>query len=351
MTSDSVSRASMAIVAVVAMAAAAYFADAVLAPLTLAVFIIALVWPLQRWLKTRAPTLLALAVTMALTILTTLLFASLVVWGFSRVGRSLIADSSRYQAIYDAAAAWLDGHGVSVAGLWAEHFNVGWMLRSAQQITGRVNTTLSFWIVTLVYVILGLMEVEDAERKLWMFMHPETARALAAASADTARKFRKYMEVRTLMSLATGGLVWAFAAVAGLQFAVEWGVIAFALNYIPFIGPFVATVFPTLLAMAQFATWQAALGVFICLNIIQFVIGSYVEPRMSGNVLSISPTVVLFAVFFWTFLWGLYGAFIGVPIVVAALTFCEHSPSTRWIAGLLGAPLAEDEKVRAPAAG
>ena len=349
MTSDSVSRTSLAIVAVVAIAVAAYFADTVFAPLTLALFIIALVWPLQRWLKARMPALLALAVTMILTILTMLVFASLVVWGFGRVGRSLIADSGRYQAIYEAAVAWLDSHGVSVAGLWAEHFNVSWMLRGAQQITGRVNTTLSFWIITLVYVILGLMEVEDAERKLGAFLSPDTARMLAGASADTARKFRKYMEVRTLMSLATGALVWAFAAATGLQFAVEWGVIAFALNYIPFIGPFIATLFPTLLAMAQFAAWQAALGVFLCLNIIQFVIGSYVEPRMSGNVLAISPSVVLFSVFFWTFLWGLYGAFIGVPIAIAVLTLCEHAPSTRWVAGLLGAPLPEGAKSSAVA--
>ena len=349
MTSDTVSRNAIAIVAVVTAAAAAYFADTVFAPLTLALFIMALVWPFQRWLQSRAPALLALAVTMTLTIVTMLVFASLAAWGFGRVGRSLIADSGRYQAIWDAVVAWLDGHGFSVAGLWAEHFNVSWMLRGAQQITGRVNTTLSFWIITLVYVILGLMEVEDMERKLRAFLSPEAARTLTGATADTARKFRKYMEVRTLMSLATGALVWAFAAATGLQFALEWGVIAFALNYIPFIGPFIATLFPTLLAMAQFATWQAALGVFVCLNIIQFVIGSYVEPRMSGNVLSISPSVVLFSVFFWTFLWGLYGAFIGVPIAIAALTFCQHAPSSRWIADLLGGPLPADGKPKAAA--
>ena len=90
--SDTVSRNSIAIVAVAAIAAAAYFADTVFAPLTLALFIIALVWPFQRWLKARAPALLALAVTMTLTILAMLVFASLVVWGFSRVGRSLIAE-------------------------------------------------------------------------------------------------------------------------------------------------------------------------------------------------------------------------------------------------------------------
>ena len=94
--------------------------------------------------------------------------------------------------------------------------------------------------------------------------------------------------------------------------------------------------FPTLFALAQFDSWQSALIVFAGLNIVQFVIGSYIEPRLSGSALSISPSLVLFSVFFWAFLWGLFGAFIGVPIVIAALTFCAQHPSSRWIANLLG---------------
>jgi AI-2 transport protein TqsA len=338
MTRDSTLNIAVGLIAAVAVSVAAYQADVVLAPLTLGLFIIAIIWPLQDWLQKRTPALIALAISMTVTVAVMLAFASLVAWGFGRVGRSIIADSARYQAIYDLAIAWLESHGISVAGMWGEHFNVGWVLRWAQQITGRINTTLSFWLITLVYVILGLMEVDDLRQKADAFLTPDAARMLLSAASDTARKFRKYMVVRTLMSLATGVLVGVFALVAGLQFAVEWGVIAFALNYIPFIGPFVATLFPTLLAMTQFASWQAVLAVFVCLNIIQFVIGSYVEPRVSGNVLSISPMVVLFAVFFWTFLWGLYGAFIGVPIAIAGLTFYDHYPSTKWIAELLGGP-------------
>jgi AI-2 transport protein TqsA len=144
------------------------------------------------------------------------------------------------------------------------------------------------------------------------------------------------MWVRTLMSVMTGLLVWGFAALVGLPLAAEWGVIAFALNYIPFIGPFVATLFPTLFAIAQFESWQMAVVVFACLNLIQFLVGSYLEPRIAGNALSISPFLVLFAVFFWTFVWGIAGAFIGVPIVIAALTLCAQHPSSRWIADLLG---------------
>jgi predicted PurR-regulated permease PerM len=329
---------TVGIIAAVMLAAAAAQASAVFAPPTLAIFIVAIVWPLQQRLQARMPKLLALAITIVVTVAVCLAFASLAVWGFGRVGRSLVADAARYQALYATIVTWLDGHGVSVAGLWAEHFNVGWLLRVTQYIAGRLNTTLSFWLVALIYVILGLLEVDDMRRKIEAFDNREAARVLLNGSAATAQKFRKYMLVRTLMSAMTGLLVGVFAAISGLPFAIEWGVIAFALNYIPFIGPFIATLFPTLLAMTQFDSWQAVLGVFACLNVIQFVVGSYIEPRVSGNILSISPFVVLFAIFFWTFLWGLFGTFIGVPIALAILSFCSQHPSSRWIADLLGGP-------------
>ena len=332
-------RVTAAVVVVAAVAVGAYLGASVFAPLVLALFIIAVVWPLQQWLQARLPKLLALALTIIVTVAVCLAFASLAVWGFGRVGRSLVADSTRYQALYNDVVTWLDSHGVSVAGLWAEHFNVGWLLRATQQITGRISTTLRFWIIALVYVILGLLEIDDIRRKIEALGNRNAARVLLDGSAATAVKFRKYMLVRTQMSAMTGLLVGAFAWITGLQFAAEWGVIAFVLNYIPFVGPFIATLFPTLLAMTQFGSWQAVLGAFICLNIIQFVVSSYVEPRVSGGVLSISPIVVLFSIFFWTFMWGIFGTFIGVPITLAILTFCGEYPATRWVTDLLGGPV------------
>jgi AI-2 transport protein TqsA len=337
---------AVGLAAAVLIAAALAQASTVFEPLALALFIIALVWPLQHWLQVRMPKLLALLATIVVTVAVCLVFASLIAWGFGRVGRSLLTNVARYQALYDNVVTWLDGHGVSVAGLWAEHFNVGWLLRTSQLLTGRINTTLTFWLITLLYVVLGLLEVDDMRLKVEAIRNREAARVLLRGSAASAAKFRKYMLVRTQMSAITGLLVGAFAWIAGLQFPVEWGVIAFALNYIPFIGPFLATVFPTLLAMMQFQSWQAVLGVFICLNLIQFVIGSYVEPRVSGSVFAISPLVVLFATFLWTYLWGLFGTFIGVPIALAILTFCDQHPSSRWLADLLGQPARQGPPAR-----
>ena len=335
---DRILKTAVGLVAAVLIAAALAQARTVFEPLALALFIIAVVWPLQHWLQLRMPKLLALGVTMIVTVSVCLAFASLVVWGFGRVSRSLVTNVARYQALFNNVVTWLDDHGISVAGLWAEHFNVVWLLRVSQLVTGRLNTTLVFWLITLLYVVLGLLEVDDMRRKVQSLHNREAASVLLQGSAASAAKFRKYMLVRTQMSAITGLLVGVFAWVTGLQFPVEWGVIAFALNYIPFVGPFLATVFPTLLAMAQFHSWQAVLGVFICLNLIQFVIGSYVEPRVSGNVLAISPLVVLFATFLWTYLWGLFGTFIGVPIALAIQTFCNQHPSSRWLADLLGKP-------------
>lgn len=326
------------LIAMIAIFAALNAASSVIAPVACALFIIALVWPMQSRLQSHVPKLLALAIVITVTVVVFVVFASLVSWGFGRIGRALIADAGRFQLLYAQVAAWLENHGIVVAGLWAEHFNVGWLLRAMQGITARLNTTVTFWLVVLVYVILGLLEVDDIKRKLLALKDRAAARVMLAGSATIATKFRRYMLIRTLMSLATGAMVWALAAFSGLQLAAEWGVIAFTLNYIPFIGPFIATVFPTLYALAQFESWQAALLVFACLNIIQFVIGSYIEPRVAGSALAISPFLVLFSVFFWTYLWGFFGAFIGVPIAIALLTFCAEHQSSRWVADLLGAP-------------
>jgi AI-2 transport protein TqsA len=326
------------VIAAVLVCAAASQAKSVFAPLAAALFIIGVVWPAQRWLQSRMPKLAALAITVLFTTSICLAFASLAVWAFGRVGQFLIADAARYQAFFEQAMMWLDGHGVEIAGLWAEHFNVGWLLRVMQSVTGFANSMLTFWLIALVYVVLGLIEIDDIRERIERLRNPTAVRVLVDGSAATAGKFRKYLLVRTQMSIVTGLLVGLFAAVAGLPFAFEWGVIALVLNYIPFIGPFIATLFPTLLAMTQFESWPAVFGIFACLNIIQFVVGSYIEPRVAGATVSISPFVVLFAIFLWTFLWGLFGTFIGVPITLAILTFCAEHPSTQWIAELLGGP-------------
>ena len=312
-----------------------YFARSIFAPVAFALFVIAVVWPLQRTLETRIARLLALVATLAATLLVVTVLGYLIVWAFGTVGRWLIENALRLQALYMQWTDWLEQHGILVTSFLIENFNAGWLIRAVQEIGGRLQGLLTFVIITFVFTALGLLEVDIARKNIESLRNKEAARTILQASTLIADKFQRYMLVRSAMSVLTGLVVWAFALLAGLELATAWGVIAFVLNYIPFIGPLVATVFPTIFALVQFGSWQLAAIVFLALNLIQFLIGSYLEPRIAGAALSLSPFVVLFAVFFWAFLWGIPGAFIGVPIVIAALTLCEQRESTRWIAALL----------------
>jgi predicted PurR-regulated permease PerM len=312
-------------------------------PVTFALFIIALVWPLQRRMQAVLPQVIAVLATAAVALLALGGGGWLVVWGFGGVAQWVIANAARLQSLYMHAADLLERRGLYAAELFAEQVNVLWLVQVLRAIGGSLQGVLSFSIVTFVFVILGLLEVEALGRRLRRIGDGQLGAATIDAATEIAARLQTYMLVRFGMSVLTGLGFWAFAAVYGLQLQREWGVIAFVLNFIPFIGSFVATLLPTLFAAAQFESLSSALGMFLGLNLLQFLVGSYIEPRVAGRALSVSPFMVLFAVFFWGMLWGIFGAFIGVPILIALAAVCARYPPARAIAVLLSADDAMDD--------
>ena len=302
-------------------------------PVAFSLFLIALVWPLQRRLQVVLPQVISVLITAAVVLLAIGGGGWLVVWGFGEIAQWVIANAARLQGLYMHAAELLERRGLYAAELFAEQVNVLWLVQVLRAIGGNLQGVLSFCIVTFVFVILGLLEVEPLARRL----RRVRKEGVIDTAAEIAARLQTYMLVRFGMSVLTGFAFWAFTAIDGLELQREWGVIAFVLNFIPFIGSFIATLLPTLFAAAQFESVYAALVVFIGLNLLQFVIGSYIEPRVAGTAVSVSPFMVLFAVFFWGLLWGIAGAFIGVPIVIALATICAGHPSTRLFAVLLSA--------------
>jgi AI-2 transport protein TqsA len=333
MVGDRMLRLSVMICTVLLTLAGLWAARAVIAPVTFALFIIALIWPLQRRLKTVLPQVIAVLATAAVALLAIGVGGSLVIWSFGGIAHWVIANAARLQSLYMHAADLLEQRGLYAAELFAEQINVLWLVQVLRAVGGSLQGVISFSIVTLVFVILGLLEVEPVGRR---FIRIGSAAAIDTA-AEIAARLQTYMLVRLGMSALTGVAFWVFTALDGLELHREWGVIAFVLNFIPFIGSFVATLLPTLFAVAQFESFYAALIVFVGLNLLQFVIGSYIEPRVAGTAVSVSPFMVLFAVFFWGMLWGIAGAFIGVPILIALATVCSKHPLARPVAVLLSA--------------
>ncbi|GAA5628671.1 hypothetical protein Brsp05_03970 [Brucella sp. NBRC 12953] len=322
-----------------------YYGRAVFAPVAFALFIIMLVWPVQRGLASALNHSLALLISFVLVLGVLLGFGWLIAWTVGQVGRRIANDATSYQFIYQQFQAWLEAHGVAVSVLWSDNFSMTTTLRMLQAVSLQLRNTFSFWLIAVVYVLLGLAEINEFGARINALGNQQAAARFLRASKAAASKIRFYMLLRAAMSLATGFCVWLLSRLLGLPFAETWGFVAFILNFIPFLGPLIATLLITAFAFTHWGNWQWGLFIFVGLNAIQAIIGSVIEPRLTGRTLALSPLATLFSVFAWGAIWGVFGAFIGVPLTIVILTFCAHHVKTSPIAELFGFPRATSDPV------
>lgn len=169
------------------------------------------------------------------------------------------------------------------------------------------------------------------------FNNTEHASKKQRAVTDIGESIRRYLSIKTIMSLLTSGVSFAVLKTIGVDFAETWALIIFLLNYIPSIGAIVGVVFPALLALIQFDTlWQFFI-IAALLAGAQLIIGNIMEPSLMGRTLNLSPFVVIASLAFWAMIWGIVGAFLSVPLTTALIIVCSHIPSLRWVAVLLSA--------------
>jgi predicted PurR-regulated permease PerM len=161
------------------------------------------------------------------------------------------------------------------------------------------------------------------------------------AARDVLMRIRESMErylwVQTVMSLIITALTYTTLTVIGLENALFWAFLIFFLNYIPTIGSIAAVVLTTAVALVQFPTLGPVVAVFAGVGAWQFIIGNFLQPRMTGESLNLSAVVVLLALAIWGTVWGIAGAFLAAPMTVMLMIVLAQFPTTRWIAILLSA--------------
>ena len=166
MKHDSVVRTSLLLLTSVVILAALYFSRAIIAPITFALFTVAIAWPLQSALQKRITKLLAVVVTIIVTIAILAILVFLVVWGFGLVVQWLINNTDRLQTLYSQATEWLDGHGISIATLVADSYSPGWIISAVREIGGRGYGLVSFFVIAFAFIVLGLLEVDIARKNI-----------------------------------------------------------------------------------------------------------------------------------------------------------------------------------------
>jgi hypothetical protein len=122
----------------------------------------------------------------------------------------------------------------------------------------------------------------------------------------------------------------------GVPYALLWGAIAGVLRFVPILGPWVATLLPTLLAFVTFPGWAQALltvGLFLFVDL---ALANFIEPLVLGKRTGVSALALLISALFWTWLWGALGLFLAMPITVCAAAIGRHVPELRFLAVALG---------------
>ena len=191
-------------------------------------------------------------------------------------------------------------------------------------------------IYVVVYVIFLLLEQETFSAKARnMFQDDEQRSEFQIIMRSIHEQIQTYITVKTIVSLITALVSFAAMMLFGLDYAVVWALLIFILNFIPNIGSVVAVAFPVLMALLQFGDWTTVGALALALIIIQMINGYFIEPRMMGNQLNLSPFVVLVSLGVFGAIWGITGMFLSVPLTVILMIVFSHFDSTRPIAVLL----------------
>jgi predicted PurR-regulated permease PerM len=311
-------------------------AKVLLVPFLLAVFLALIAVRPMLWLQSkRVPSVLA-----ALLIVFSMMLVLGIVGGI--VGTSIAEFTAALPAYQERLEAIVTGAGALIIDLLGEDRQVpniaelidpGFAMGFAATILNALRDVLTNTFLILFTMVFILLEASSVTVKA------EAAFGRSAASFERPRQFLnnlgRYLGIKTVVSMATGFCAWLVTWWIGLDFPLLWGMLAFLFNYVPTIGSIIAAVPAVLMALIQLGPGEAtttAMG-FLAINM---VFGNFLEPRLMGYGVGISPLVVFIGLVLWGWIFGPVGMLLSVPLTMTVKMALESNEDMRWIAILIG---------------
>ncbi|MCB1866775.1 MAG: AI-2E family transporter [Chromatiales bacterium] len=307
----------------------------IVVPFLLAIFIAIVFAPPMYYLRQRGlPAWLALTTVIVGVAAAGIAFVALAASTVDDFIARLPSYQARVQAQAGVWLAWLNSHGMELSGrVIDEHLNPAQAFKLVASLLKSLGGIAANGFLILLTVIFMLTEASGIPAKLRLALKDPGARFERLGTF--LEQVNHYMAIKTWVSAATGALVAIGLAILKVDFALLWGLLAFALNFVPTIGSILAAVPAVLLALVQLgpATALYATGVFLGANV---VLGNIVEPRFMGRGLGLSTLVVFLSLVFWGWVLGPVGMLLAVPLTMTVKLALDSAPDTRWLAVLLG---------------
>lgn len=298
------------------------FAADIIVPFILALFIAVVLNPVvQRMTRCRIPRVIAVSLLIVIIVMLMVLLLAYLGTSLNELARTLPQYRSSLVIPLQRIEPWLQraGIGVSVDEL-AKYIDPNAAMTLVTNLLTQLSNAMSSIFLLLLTVVFMLLEVPQLPEKLQQMMsRPVEGMAAIQRALDSVSH---YLVLKTAISIVTGLVAWGMLAALDVRFAFVWGLLAFALNYIPNIGSVLAALPPIIQVLAGYL-------------LINLVFGNILEPRIMGRGLGLSTLVVFLSLIFWGWLLGPVGMLLSVPLTIIVKIALEQTTGGQSIAVLL----------------
>jgi predicted PurR-regulated permease PerM len=198
--------------------------------------------------------------------------------------------------------------------------------------------------LVLVLVVCMLFQREDLRNRLIRLVGQGRIGATTRAMDDASDRVSRYLRMQLLVNITYGVCIGIGLYFIGVPNAALWGALSIVLRFIPYIGPWVATILPTLLALAISPGWTMPVLTVALFGGIELILNNVLEPLLYGKHTGVSSMALIVAAVFWTWLWGPLGLVLATPLTVCLVVMGRHIPRLSF----LGVLLSDEEPLTPP---
>jgi predicted PurR-regulated permease PerM len=178
--------------------------------------------------------------------------------------------------------------------------------------------------IIVVFLIFILLQREDLRNRVIKLAGSHDLQKTTAALDDAARRLSRLFLTQIALNTAFGGVIATGLWIIGVPSPMLWGILAAVLRFVPYIGAFIAAVFPFTLATAVDPGWSMLLWTGILFLVVEPIVGQLIEPLVYGHSSGLSPVAVVVSATFWTLLWGPIGLVLATPLTICLVVLGRH---------------------------
>ena len=205
-----------------------------------------------------------------------------------------------------------------------------------QTVLGPIIAPLATAGLVVVFVVFILIERQDLRDRFLKLVGSGDLQTSSEAINDAAARVSRYLLMQLIVNLTYGVPLGLGLYLIGVPNPFLWGLLAALLRFVPYLGPFLAALFPVALSFAVDPGWSMLGWTIALFLVLELISNNVVEPWLYGASTGLSSLAIIMAAIFWTSLWGPVGLFLSTPLTVCLVVIGRYVPQLEFLGVLLG---------------